>query len=173
MRNRDIVPTLVEQFMQDGEYIVSTTDPTGRITSANDVLLRFSGYGADELIGRQHNILRHPDMPRAVFSLAWEAITNGESFLGYIKNLSKDGSFYWVFAHIFPLYDQEGGLTGYKSIRRKPRADALPGVAVLYAAMCRAETEAGPRDAIAAGLGVLAGVLAGKGQSYETFVAAL
>jgi PAS domain S-box-containing protein len=173
MKNHDIVPTLVEQYMQDGEYIVSTTDPAGRITSANDVLLRFSGYSADDLIGRQHNILRHPDMPRAVFSLAWETITNGEGFLGYIKNLSKDGSFYWVFAHIFPLYDDEGALTGYKSIRRKPRADALPGVVALYAAMCRAEAEAGPRDAIAAGRAVLATVLAGKAQSYEEFVAAL
>lgn len=173
MKDRDIVPTLVEQCMKDGEYIVSTTDPTGRITSANDVLLRFSGYAADELIGRQHNILRHPDMPRAVFSLAWETIANGEGFLGYIKNLSKDGSFYWVFAHIFPLYDEAGMLTGYKSIRRKPRAGALPQVAQLSAAMCRAEAEAGSRDAIAAGLAVLAGVLAGKDQSYEEFVAGL
>lgn len=173
MKNHDIVPTLVEQCMQDGEYIVSTTDPTGRITSANEVLLRFSGYRADELIGQQHNILRHPDMPRAVFALAWETIAEGEAFLGYIKNLSKNGSFYWVFAHIFPLFDEEGRLTGYKSIRRKPRADALPGVAALYAAMCRAEAEAGPRDAIAAGRAVLSRVLAGKGQGYEAFVAAL
>lgn len=173
MKHHDIVPTLVEQFMQDGEYIVSTTDPTGRITSANDVLLRFSGYRADELIGRQHNILRHPDMPRAVFALAWETIANGEGFFGYIKNLSKDGSFYWVFAHIFPLFDDEGRPSGYKSIRRKPRANALIGVATLYAAMCQAEAEAGPRDAIAAGQAVLARVLAEKGQSYEAFVAAL
>ena len=173
MKNRAIVPTAIEQVMREGEYIVSTTDPSGRITSVNDVLVRFSGYSAEELIGRQHNILRHPDMPRSVFGMAWDSLGHGESFYGYIKNLSKDGSFYWVFAHIFPLYDEDGALVGYKSIRRKPRQAALAPVVALYADMRQAEEAAGAADAIAAGRAVLGACLARQGQSYEEFVAAL
>ena len=173
MKPRDLIPTQREKPMREGDYIVSTTDLDGRITSANPVLLEFSGYSEAELIGVQHNILRHPDMPRAVFRLAWDTIRHGEDFHGYIKNLAKDGGHYWVFAHIRPEYDANGEPTGYRSVRRCPRRDAVNKAAALYANMLAAEHAAGPRDAIDAGMAVLRAALAESGLGYEEFVAAL
>ena len=126
-----------------------------------------------ELVGQQHNIVRHPDMPRAVFQLLWDAVAEGEQFMGYVKNLCKDGSFYWVFAHVSPITDARGQITGYRSVRRHARPEAIARVRVLYAEMLAAEKAAGPRDAITAGLRVLSAHLAAEGQSYEAMVAAL
>jgi PAS domain S-box-containing protein len=173
MKPRDVLPTRRERLMREGDYIVSATNLEGRITSVNPVLVEFSGYDETELIGAQHNILRHPDMPRAVFWMAWEAIRHGDDFYGYIKNLAKDGSYYWVFAHILPEYDAEGTPTGYRSVRRCPRGEAVAKAAALYEKMLAAERAVGSRDAIEAGLAVLRAALAEAGQSYEVFVATL
>jgi PAS domain S-box-containing protein len=173
MKSRDIVPTAVERILANGEYIISATDTQGRVTTVNDVLVAYSGYTREELIGVQHNILRHPEMPRAVFSMAWSAISAGEDFSGYIKNLCKDGSFYWVFVHILPLTNQDGDITGYRSVRRTPRREALAAIQELYAQMLVAEQAAGPKDAIAAGIRVLREFLGQRGQSYEQVIAAL
>ena len=79
-------------------------------------------------MGQQHNIVRHPDMPRAVFQLLWDAVAEGEQFMGYVKNLCKDGSFYWVFAHVSPITDARGQITGYRSVRRHARPEAIAKV---------------------------------------------
>ena len=173
MKPRELLPTAVERILANGEYIISTTDVQGRITTVNDVLVAYSGYTREELTGVQHNLLRHPDMPRAVFFMAWSAIAEGEDFSGYIKNLSKDGSFYWVFAHILPLTNEDGDITGFRSVRRTPKREAVALIQVLYAQMLAAEEAAGPRDAIAAGTKVLREFLGQRGQSYEQVVAAL
>ncbi|HEY6896133.1 MAG TPA: PAS domain-containing protein [Rhodocyclaceae bacterium] len=172
MKRRSIAPTQIERPMREGDYIISSTDPKGRITAVNDILVEFSGYSREELIGAQHNILRHPDMPRAVFWLAWDAISNGEDFSGYIKNLAKDGSHYWVFAHIVPEY-AGGAIKGYRSVRRCPKQSAVAKAATLYAEMLAAEHQAGPKDAIPAGLAVLSGLLAERRVSYAQLVAEL
>ena len=173
MKPRDIVPTKHERVLPTDRYILSTTDLAGRITSVNDLFVEYSGYTEAELIGCQHNIVRHPDMPRAVFQLLWDAVAEGEQFMGYVKNLCKDGGFYWVFAHVSPITDARGQITGYRSVRQHARPEAIAKVSVLYAAMLAAEKSAGPRDAIAAGLGVLSAHLAAEGKSYEAMVAAL
>jgi len=173
MKPRDIAPTDRERVLPTDRYILSTTDLAGRITSVNDLFIEYSGYTEAELIGRQHNIVRHPDMPRAVFQLLWDAIAEGEQFMGYVKNLCKDGGFYWVFAHVSPITDARGQITGYRSVRRHARPEAIARVSALYADMLAAETAAGPRDAIAAGLRVLSAHLAAQGQGYEAMVAAL
>ncbi|CAB1368530.1 PAS domain-containing protein [Denitratisoma oestradiolicum] len=173
MKDSTILPTQVERLMREGDYIISTTDLTGRITSVNDVLVEYSGYSEAELIGSQHNILRHPDMPRAIFWLLWEAISHGEDFSAYLKNMSKDGGFYWVFAHISPVADEEGRPLGYKSIRRRPRRAAVDAVEALYCRMLAAERAVGSKDAVNEGLTMLGDMLAARRRSYEEFVAAL
>jgi hypothetical protein len=104
-------------------------------------------------------------MPRAVFQLLWDAVAEGEQFMGYVKNLCKDGSFYWVFAHVSPITDARGQITGYRSVRRHARPEAIAQVRALYAEMLAAEKAAGPRDAITAGLRVLSAHLAAEGKA--------
>ena len=173
MKDKAIIPTGVDRPLREGDYIISTTDMSGRITAANAVLVDYSGYTEEELLGNQHNIVRHPDMPRSVFWLAWETIRGGEDFHGYIKNLSRDGRHYWVHAHIAPLHDEQGEPSGYRSVRRKPKQVAVDAIDALYARMREAEEAAGPRDAIEAGLAVLRAELASRKASYEELVASL
>ncbi len=107
---------LIETEVPEGEVIISRTDLEGIITHANDVFSKISGYSVDELIGKPHNILRHPDMPKSAFAHMWQSIQNGETWQGYVKNMRKDGGFYWVFAEISGVH-KNGELVEYKSIR--------------------------------------------------------
>lgn len=173
MKSRTIVPLDVERTMREDEYIVSTTDPQGRITSVNDVFVDYSGYAREELLHAQHNIVRHPDMPRAVFWLLWHSLQNGEDFMGYVKNLGKDGTYYWVFAHVLPERNANGEIVGYRSVRRAPKREAIAKVTSLYTRMQAAEQAVAPKDAIAAGLRVLGEALAEQNLSYEEMVARL
>jgi PAS domain S-box-containing protein len=170
---RAITPTSVERVMRDDDFIVSKTNPKGIITYGNPIFVEFSGYTEDELIGSQHNIIRHPDMPRAAFKLAWDTITAGKEFFAYVKNMSKDGGFYWVFTHITPDFDAGGQIVGYTSVRRCPKRSAVETIAGVYAQMLAAEKAAGARDAIAAGTGVLVGVMEQMRMGYEELVFAL
>lgn len=113
-------PTGEEVALREDEVIVSCTDLTGRITEANDVFCRISGYAEHELIKRQHNLIRHPDMPRTLFKLLWDGLKAGEDAYFHVKNMTKTGDFYWVFAHVTPLRGAQGRIVGYKSFRRAP-----------------------------------------------------
>lgn len=168
-----ITPTSVERKMREEDFIVSKTDLKGRITYGNRVFIEFSGYSESELIGTQHNIIRHPDMPRAVFKLLWDTIQAKRECNAYVKNMAKDGSYYWVFANVTPNFDRTGNITGYFSVRRKPKADAVATVTGLYRAMLEAERGAGARDAIAASSRILTDLLAEKGLSYDELVLAI
>ena len=173
MKRKDIVPTQIERQMRDDDFIVSKTDTKGIITYGNPIFIEFSGYSEAELIGTQHNIIRHPDMPRAAFKLAWDTIQAGQEFFAYVKNMSKDGSYYWVFAHITPDFDQSGRIIGYTSVRRCPKRSAIEALTPVYRQMLEAEQAAGARDAIAAGTKVLVDLLNQKDMSYEALVFAL
>lgn len=159
--------------MRDNDFIVSKTDTKGLITYGNPIFIEFSGYSEAELIGSQHNIIRHPDMPRAAFKLAWSTIEAGEEFFAYVKNMAKDGSFYWVFAHITPDRGPDGRIVGYTSVRRCPKRSAVDTLGPVYAAMLAAEKAAGSRDAITAGTQVLVDILTQKGISYAELVFSL
>jgi PAS domain S-box-containing protein len=168
-----ITPTSVERKMREEDFIVSKTDLKGRITYGNRIFIEFSGYSEAELIGTQHNIIRHPDMPRAVFKLLWDTIQAKRECNAYVKNMAKDGSYYWVFANVTPNFDRTGNITGYFSVRRKPKADAVATVTGLYRAMLEAERGAGARDAMAASSRILTDLLAEKGLSYDELVLAI
>lgn len=170
---RNIIPTQVERVMREDDFIVSMTDLKGRITYGNRIFIEFSGYSEQELLGAQHNIVRHPDMPRAVFKLLWDKIQNKEECFAYVKNMSKDGGFYWVFANVTPTFDPQGNVTGYFSVRRKPRQSGIAAVTPLYAAMLEAERKAGPARAIEASTQILQNALKEKGVSYEQLVLAI
>jgi len=170
---RAITPTTVERVMREDDFIVSKTNPKGIITYGNPIFVEFSGYSEDELIGTQHNIIRHPDMPRSAFKLAWDTIQSGKEFFAYVKNMSKDGGFYWVFAHITPDFAHDGNIVGYTSVRRCPTRSAIEAITPVYAQMLAAEKAAGARDAIAAGTQVLLDLLKETGKSYEELVFAL
>lgn len=167
------LPTSVEKTLRPDDFIVSKTDLKGRITYGNRIFIEFSGYGEAELLGAQHNIIRHPDMPRAVFNLLWESLKAGRECNAYVKNMARDGSFYWVFANVTPEYDQDGNISGYFSVRRKPAASSVQAVAGLYRAMLEAERLAGPRDAIAASTKILTDLLTEKGMRYDELVLAI
>jgi PAS domain S-box-containing protein len=170
---RHIQPSAVERLMRENDFIVSKTNPKGIITYGNPTFIEFSGYSEEELLGSQHNIVRHPDMPRAAFQLAWDTIRSGKEFFGYVKNMAKDGSYYWVFTHITPDFDQQRNIVGYTSVRRCPKRDAVNKVEPVYRQMLQAEQSAGARDAIAAGTAVLIDVLKQTGMSYEELVFSL
>jgi PAS domain S-box-containing protein len=168
-----VTPTSREKVMREDDFIVSKTDLKGRITYGNRIFMEFSGYTESELLGTQHNIIRHPDMPRSVFKLLWDTITTGTECFAYVKNMGKDGSFYWVFANVTPDRDMNGNIVGYYSVRRKPKASGVQTCTELYRAMLEAEKRAGARDAINAGSKILTDLLAEKGLSYAELVLAV
>jgi PAS domain S-box-containing protein len=168
-----ITPTSVEKVMREDDFIVSKTDLKGRIIYGNRIFIEFSGYTEKELLGTQHNIIRHPDMPRAVFKLLWDTIQDKCECNAYVKNMSKDGSFYWVFANITPSFDKDGNVIGYFSVRRKPKTSAVKTATDLYRSMLEAEQRAGARDAITASTSILTNLLAEKGLSYDELVLAI
>lgn len=170
---REITPTSVEKVMREEDFIVSMTDTKGRITYGNRIFIEFSGYAEKELLGAQHNIIRHPDMPRAVFKLLWDKIQGGDECFAYVKNMAKDGSFYWVFTNVTPTFDMSGNITGYMSVRRKPKLSGIQAVTPLYAAMLEAERRAGAANAIAASSKILVDLLNEKGLSYDELIFAI
>lgn len=173
MKNPNITPTSLEKVMREEDFIVSKTDPKGRITYGNRIFIEFSGYTEAELLGSQHNIIRHPDMPRGVFKFLWDTIQAKEECNAYVKNMAKDGSFYWVFANVIPDFGPEGEITGYTSVRRKPRAEAVRLLDGVYRTMLEIEKQAGPRNACAASLKYLTDLLAEKQVSYSEFILTL
>lgn len=112
----------IETQVPENELIISRTDLNGVITYVNDTFADISGYEADELVGKAHNIVRHPDMPSSVFSDLWQTIKDGKTWDGYVKNLRKDGGYYWVFAEISGVY-KNGELVEFKSMRSPVERD--------------------------------------------------
>lgn len=170
MKRKDIIPTDKERFMREHDFIVSKTDLTGRITYGNEIFIEFSGYDEEELLGMQHNIIRHPDMPRVVFKLLWDYLAEDKEIFAFVKNMSKDGGFYWVFTHVAPIIDKDKKKIGYTSVRRMPNPKAVEIVAGVYKSMLEAERQAGAKDAMAASGAVLFKLLEDKGVSYDELI---
>lgn len=166
-----IAPTGVERPWSSDEIIVSKTDLSGRITYANDVFIRVSEYTREELLGAPHSIIRHPDMPRAVFHLLWQGLEARREVFAYVKNMARSGDHYWVFAHVTPSVDARGEVVGYHSNRRTPDRRAMPAIEALYAQLLAAERgHALKRDAIAASTALLERTLAARGLTYDEFI---
>ncbi len=106
----------LETEVPEDELIVSRTDFTGKITYVNETFAEISGYTPDELIGQPHNVIRHPDMPQSAFADLWATVERGDTWEGYVKNLRKDGGYYWVFAMVSTV-KKNGVAIEYKSVR--------------------------------------------------------
>ena len=124
----EIRPTGKEVFFPAGELIVSKTDLKGRITYANSTFCHIAGYSEAELLGQPHSIIRHPDMPRAVFRLVWDTIAAGREIFGYVKNMARSGDHYWVFAHVTPSFDAQGNIVALG--QRQPQRPRTGGIVV-------------------------------------------
>ncbi len=167
-------PTGVERQLDKDAYIVSKTDTKGKITYANRAFMQLSGYSEKELLGVQHNILRHPQMPRGVFKLLWDTISAGDECFAYVINLCKNGDHYWVFANISPTMNQHGKIDGYYSVRRLPSSEVVKTISEVYKKMLAEERRAGVRGAVDASQNLLNNVIKGAGHAnYETFILSL
>ena len=171
MRPSTVRPSGVERSFDQDELIVTKTDLQGRLTYCNDVFLRVSAYPEHEMLGQPHSMIRHPDMPRAVFALLWETLRDGREIFAYVVNLAGDGAHYWVLAHVTPSLDAGGRTVGYHSSRRVPSRRALEQVRPLYARLLAEEARhSRPADAVAASTALLGTVLAEAGASYDEYV---
>jgi len=125
-------------------YIVSETDAKGNITYCNEYFREVSGYTEDELIGAPHNIVRHPDMPKVVFKLLWETISKGKNINAIIKNLAKDGRYYWIFTEFEIRKNTDTGeIIGYHASRKTISKFVIEIIAELYAKLLEIEKTQG------------------------------
>jgi len=129
-----------EEYTFQKGIIVSSTDIKGIITYANRKFCEIAGYDRKVLVGKNHNIIRHPDMPKAAFQEVWDTLKSGKSWSGLVKNLRKDGKYYWVYSHITPI-ENEGILTGYTAARRPASASEVEEVIPVYQQLLEQENK--------------------------------
>jgi PAS domain S-box-containing protein len=169
-----ITPTNVEKVMREDDFIVSKTDTKGIITYCNEIFMEFARYSNTELIGQNHNIIRHPDMPRIIFKLLWDTIEADMEINAYVKNLASEGSFYWVFANITPVKNENGKIIGYYSVRRKPDKSILDNIIIpLYKTLLAEEKKHDVATQMNASQKILNDLLTEKGMSYEELILSL
>jgi len=120
-----------EEYTFEKGLIVSSTNLNGMITYANRKFCETSGYAKNELIGNNHHLVRHPDMPKVLFVEIWDTIQSGKEWTGIVKNLRKDGSYYWVHSHISPM-ESNGEIVGYTAARRPASATEVEETIPVY-----------------------------------------
>ncbi|MDQ7017412.1 MAG: methyl-accepting chemotaxis protein [Gammaproteobacteria bacterium] len=121
-----------EVLMKEGAILVSRTNLKGAIIYANRAFIEISGFNEEELIGKNHNMVRHPDMPEEAFDDLWQTLKQGDPWVGFIKNRCKNGDFYWVKATVSPVFKQ-GQVVEYMSVRSKPSVAQVASAEALYA----------------------------------------
>ena len=127
-----------EEYTFEKGLIISSADLNGMITYANRRFCEIAGYTKDELISKNHNIIRHPDMPKAVFAELWKTIQEGKEWTGIVKNLRKDGKYYWVYSHIGPTM-ADGEITGFTAARRPASKSEVEETLPIYNKMLEKE----------------------------------
>ena len=137
-------PLDVEIELDPKRYIVSETDAKGKITYCNDYFKEVSGYSEQELIGSAHNIVRHPDMPKVVFKLLWQTISSGKNINAVVKNLAKDGRYYWIFTEFEIRKDTDtGNIIGYHASRKTISKHVTEIISNLYLKLLEIEKDSG------------------------------
>jgi PAS domain S-box-containing protein len=161
----NVTPRNNEKIFDANTLLVTKTDTKGIITYANRAFMEIVELSEDQLLGRPHNIIRHPDMPKIIFKMLWSYIKSNQEIHAYVKNLCADGSYYWVMANVTPsFYDKK--VIGYHSARRKPSKESLDFIIPLYKQLLAAERSGG----IAASEKMLNDLLAEKGMEYDQFI---
>lgn len=133
------VPIENEILIPEHDEIISKTDPKGIIIEANEVFARISGYKVNELLGASHNVIRHPDMPKIMFKILWDRIKDKENIMAVVKNLAKDGSYYWVITDFVTTVDQNRNVLYYSAYRKPINQKVKDAVIPLYKALCALE----------------------------------
>jgi len=128
-----------EQYIFKDGLIVSSTDLKGIITYANRKFCEIAGYTKDELIGKNHNIVRHPDMPKAAFQEIWDNLKAGKEWTGVVKNLRKDGLYYWVHSYIAPIISDDK-IIGYTAARRPATETEIEEIIPIYKVLIEKES---------------------------------
>ena len=123
-----------EQDVAPDERLISTTNLKGVVEDANETMVRISGFSREALLGSAHNIVRHPDMPEAVYANFWETLQAGKPWLGIVKNRCNNGDHYWVNAYVSPVF-RDGRHAGYQSVRTRPTPEQKARAESLYARM--------------------------------------
>ena len=167
--------TGVEKTFEEDEIIVSKTDLTGKITYGNRTFYRLAGLPEKECIGVQHNLIRNPNMPRAVFELLWNTLKEGKEIFAYVVNRSANGDHYWVFAHVTPSYDGSGNIVGYHSNRRVPNRQVVDQTIVpLYEKLKGIEQNASsPKDGLEASYKAVVDILNENKVGFNEFMFSL
>ena len=156
-------------MLSENDFLVSKTDLKGRITYCNKIFMKVAGYSESELLGKPHNIVRHPDMPRIVFKNLWARIQSNQEIFAFVKNRTKNGGYYWVYANVTASVNDRGTIIGYYSVRRKVNENALPIIEDLYRKLLQEESRGGMN----ASESYLNNLLKEKGVSYDEFVTSL
>ena len=159
------IPTDAEHPVTDVDIIVSKGDEKGDITYANPIFFKLAGYTQAELLEKPHSIIRHPDMPKIIFKYLWDNLKSGEDVKAFVKNLCKDGGFYWVFAYVRVATNPDGSFRNYVSTRRGMSKAAREVIEPLYKELLAAE-ESGGMDA---SLPILEAFLKDNGASLDRF----
>ncbi|PSW20871.1 PAS domain S-box protein [Photobacterium sanctipauli] len=131
-----------EVTFSEGVQLVSTTDLKGVITYCNPAFCKVAGFEEEELLNQNHNIIRHPDMPKAAFGDLWSRLREGKAWRGIVKNKTKCGRYYWVDAYVTPIYEN-GTITGYQSVRVKPKPEFVQVASKAYQGLLKAEQKGG------------------------------
>lgn len=130
--NPTVFVTQTETPVPEHAFIYSKTDPKGKIIEANEDFATLSGYSVEEMIGKPHNLVRHPDMPREAFADMWKSLKGGRPWRGMVKNRRKDGGFYWVFATVSPVRGEGNRVVGFQSLRNRPSREAVKAAEDAY-----------------------------------------
>ena len=156
-----------EKVLDPKKYIVSKTDPKGVIEYGNDYFVEITGYSEAELLGKPHNIIRHPDMPQIVFKMMWDRINRAQNIMAVVKNLAKDGSYYWVVTEFEPKVDPiSNDIISHTAFRKAAPKKAVDTMAPIYQKLVEIEKDGG----MEASEKYLRGFFEEKGITYDEFI---
>lgn len=169
-------PKNSEYQLSQTVFLLSKTDTKGIIKYGNPALFQASGYSERELLGANHNIFRHADVPRCIFKMMWNTLEVKQDFQAYLKNVRKDGAYYWTFADITPTLDVDQRITGFFAVQRAPKPESIRVISEFYKQL-RSEEEriesgqsANKQAAMDASQALLHSILHEKGLSYEEYI---
>jgi PAS domain S-box-containing protein len=164
---QDPKPIDEEIKLNPKRYIVSKTDPKGYIEYGNDYFVEISGYTESELIGQPHSIVRHPDMPKVVFKMMWERINKAQNIMAIVKNLAKDGRYYWVVTEFEPKIDSiTNKVLAHTAFRKAAPQKAVDAITPLYTKLLEIEKDSG----IKASEMYLRGYLESHNKTYDELI---
>ncbi|MDY0117554.1 MAG: PAS domain-containing protein [Sulfurimonadaceae bacterium] len=160
-------PVNEEIQLSTKKYIVSKTDEKGIIEYGNDYFVEISGYSESELIGKPHSIIRHPDMPRIVFKMMWDRINKGKNIMAVVKNMAKDGRYYWVITEFEPKIDPiSNDIISHTAFRKAAPRKAIDTMEPIYQKLLEIEKEGG----MEASEKYLRGFFEEKRTTYDEFI---